>query len=95
MGAKMKKPETHSIPARFRHVSNRLLRELLEKEPAQVRMEDVKTAITTTIINLGYDAIRDDVTGPTFEARRMAARDAQRSRNKADKHAALRKFWLS
>lgn len=87
----MSKPET---TARFRHVSDHILRELLEKPANEARMEDVKGAVTTTILNLGLDAVRDEIPQPAFEARRTAARDALRSRRKTDKPAALQRFWL-
>lgn len=87
--------KTTEAVSRFRHVSNRLLRELLSKPAAQTSMEDVRGAVTTTILSLGLDAVRDDVAEPAFEARRAAARDAVRSRRKADKLAALQRFWLS
>jgi hypothetical protein len=86
------------MPSDFRHVSDLLLRRILETRPERLTMRDVQDAVSRTLDALGRDAIRDDVPASAFEARREAARKAtklMREHRKAQGHRALVKFWLS
>jgi hypothetical protein len=86
------------MPSDFYHVSNLLLRRILETRPERLRMPDIEQAVAWSLDALGRDAIRDDVPASAFEARREAARKAtklMRERRKAQAHRALVKFWLS
>jgi hypothetical protein len=66
------------MPSDFRHVSDMLLRSLLETRPERLRMRDVQDAVSRTLDALGRDAIRDDVPASAFEARREGARKSPR-----------------
>jgi hypothetical protein len=87
------------VPSKFKHVSDRMLRRVLEAKPEDLALENlVIYGITPSIRALGYDAIRDDIPAHAFEARREAAREAVeaiRSNHKTLAHAALQKFWLN
>ena len=86
------------MPSDFHHVSNALLRRILETPARQLKPSDVQQALGWSLDALGRDAVRDDVPVSAFEARRTALREAvheaQRGR-KARAHAALVKFWLT
>jgi hypothetical protein len=86
------------MPSDFRHVSDLLLRRILETRPERLTMRDVQDAVSRTLDALGRDTIRDDVPASAFEARREAARKAtklMREHRKTQAHRALVKFWLS
>jgi hypothetical protein len=82
----------------FRHVSDLLLRRILETRPERLTMRDVQDAMSRTLDALGRDAVRDDVPTSAFETRREAARKAtklMRDHRKAQAHRAICKFWLT
>jgi hypothetical protein len=86
------------MPTDFHHISNLLLRRILESRPERLRMPDIEQAVGWSLDALGRDAIRDDVPASAFEARREAAREAVeaiRGNHKKRAHAALHKFWMS
>jgi hypothetical protein len=86
------------MPTDFHHISNLLLRRILESRPARLRMPDIEQAVGWSLDALGRDAIRDDIPASAFEARREAAREAVEaigSNHKKRAHSALHKFWMS
>jgi hypothetical protein len=82
----------------FRHVSNALLRRTLEASPRQVRIAELRQAMTLTVESLGYDVINDSVPSSALLARTVAAREAMEALHKHQRARclqALQKFWLA
>jgi hypothetical protein len=82
----------------FRHVSNTLLRHILQQQPHHLKRSDLQQALGFTLDALGRDAINQDVQEDAFEARRDAAREADKALARHRNARALRsiqRFWLT
>jgi hypothetical protein len=80
----------------FRHISNRMLANILEQKPAHVSLADLRTATGWTIEALGRDVISDDIPALALQERIQAAREADRAiehHRLSQAHRALRRFW--
>jgi hypothetical protein len=80
----------------FAHISNLILRRVLQAEPRQVPAADMREALSWTLDALGRDAINDDVPARALDQRIEAAFEAEQAmaqERAALCHRALRRFW--
>ena len=80
----------------FAHVSNLMLRRVLQAEPRHVPASDMRQAFSWTLDALGRDVINDDVPADALVQRIAAAREAGQAmarKRHALCHRALRRFW--
>jgi len=80
----------------FAHVSNLVLRRLLQAEPQRVTTADMRQTLSWTLDALRRDAINDDVPARALDQRIEAAREAEQAMARERftlSHRALRRFW--
>jgi hypothetical protein len=81
----------------FTHVSNLVLRSVLESKPRQVKPAEMRQALGWTLVALGRDITNDDLAlGRTLHDRVAAARDADEALSDGRPalcYRVLRRFW--
>src|SRR5438067_194393 len=89
-----KSQEVH--PNDFPHVTDVMLRDVLQANPRHVKPPVMRQALEWTLDALGRDVINEEVPPTALEERIHAARTAKKALTRGQRtqcHGALRRFW--